>query len=243
MGGCGQTRANAVTTATISVESVSKRFGSHVALDDVSLDVSGGELVIVLGPSGCGKTTLLRTIAGLDVPDRGRILLNDRLAAQDGRSLIAPYRRRVGFVFQDLALWPHLTVRQQLEFVLEPGRYTSTERSSRVQQALDLARIQELGLRYPHQLSGGEQQRAALARALVGEPAVLLLDEPLSSLDSELRSVLRAELARLHDALHLSTVYVTHDRDEAVALGDRVVQMRAGRIIDIGINGSKENRA
>jgi ABC-type Fe3+/spermidine/putrescine transport system ATPase subunit len=232
-----------VTTATISVEHVSKRFGSHVALDDVSLDVSGGELVIVLGPSGCGKTTLLRTIAGLDVPDRGRVLLNGRLAAQDGRSVIAPYRRRVGFVFQDLALWPHLTVRQQLEFVLESGRYPSAERSSRVQQVLDLARIQELGLRYPHQLSGGEQQRVALARALVGEPAVLLLDEPLSSLDPELRSVLRVELARVHEALHVSTVYVTHDRDDAVALGDRVVQMRAGRIIDIGINQSKEYRA
>ena len=232
-----------MTTATISVENVFKQFGSHVALNDVSLDVSGGELIIVLGPSGCGKTTLLRMIAGLDVPDRGRILLNGRLAAQDGRSLIAPYRRRVGFVFQDLALWPHLTVRQQLEFVLESGRCPSPERSSRVQQALELARIQELELRYPHQLSGGEQQRTALARALVGDPAVLLLDEPLSSLDPELRSVLRAELMRLHDGLHLSTVYVTHDRDDAVALGDRVVQMRAGCIIDIGIKKSEENRA
>ncbi len=232
-----------MTTATISVENVSKRFGSQVALNDVSLDVSSGELVIVVGPSGCGKTTLLRLIAGLDVPDRGRILLNGRLAAQDGRSVIAPYRRRVGFVFQDLALWPHLTVRQQLEFVLESGPCPSAERSSRVQQALDLARIQALGLRYPHQLSGGEQQRTALARALVGDPAVLLLDEPLSSLDPELRSALRVELARVHEALHVSTVYVTHDRDDAVALGDRVVQMRAGRIIDIGINSSKENRA
>ena len=146
-------------------------------------------------------------------------------------------------MFQDLALWPHLTVTQQLEFVLASGRYPRDERRSRIQRALDLARLQELGLRYPHQLSGGEQQRAALARALVGDPVILLLDEPLSSLDPELRAALRTELARLHDALRLSTLYVTHDRDDAVALGDRVVQMRAGRVIDVAIDQSKGTRA
>jgi iron(III) transport system ATP-binding protein len=220
-----------VTEALISIKSVTKRFGAHQALAGVSLDVAVGDVVVVLGPSGCGKTTLLRLIAGLDVPDSGEIWLSGSQVAAAGRSMVPPYKRGIGFVFQDLALWPHLSVRGNLDFVLESARVARSERSARAQEVLRLVRIEPLGLRYPHELSGGEQQRVALARALVGKPRVLLLDEPLSSLDPELRATLRAELAQLTRRVNVTAMYVTHDRDDAAALGDRVVQMRDGRII------------
>ena len=217
-------------TAAIELSDVTKRFRSHVALDRVSLQISPGETAVILGPSGCGKTTLLRAIAGLEVPDRGRVLLNGAEVSADGRVVVAPHQRKLGFVFQDLALWPHLTVEGNLGFVLRSARIPRAERRARAQEALRLVRIETLASRYPHDLSGGEQQRVALARAIVGEPRILLLDEPLSSLDPELRSVLRAELAHLRRALDLTVVYVTHDREDAAALATRIIEMQAGRI-------------
>lgn len=205
-------------------------FGSHVALDSVSLEVLPGTAAVVLGPSGCGKTTLLRVIAGLEVPDSGQVVLDGTTVSAGGRAHVPPHRRRLGFVFQDLALWPHLTVRQNLDFVLGSMALSRADQSRRAQNGLALVRIEQLAGRFPHQLSGGEQQRVALARAIVREPRVLLLDEPLSSLDAELRADLRSELARLQRALSLTTVYVTHDREDAAALADCVIEMRAGRI-------------
>ena len=156
-----------------------------------------------------------------------------RVVAEPGRTLVPPHRRGIGFVFQDLALWPHLTVGQNLDFVLGSVRVPRPQRPPRAQQALSLVRIGHLAGRFPHQLSGGEQQRAALARALVGLPRVLLLDEPFSSLDPELRATLRAELRQLQRELQVTMVYVTHDREDAAALADRVVAMRAGRVTSI----------
>jgi len=232
-----------VNPAAISIRNVSKRFSSHQALDGVTLDVAGHESVVILGPSGCGKTTLLRLIAGLEVPDRGEIWLGTVQAASPGRSLLPPYRRQIGFVFQDLALWPHLTVRGNLQFVLGAARLAKDQRDSRVRDALMRVRADGFADRYPHELSGGEQQRVALARALVGNPQLLLLDEPLSSLDAELRSTMRSELARLQRTLALTTVYVTHDPDDAATLADRVVQMRAGRIVAVNDMKRPEDRA
>jgi iron(III) transport system ATP-binding protein len=221
-----------MTSGPVSLRSVTKRFGAHQALVDVSLDAAAGEVVIILGPSGCGKTTLLRVIAGLEVPDRGEIWLDGTRVAYDGHCVVPPHQRGIGFVFQDLALWPHLSVRGNLEFVLESRRIPRAERSARVREALTLVRIERFADRHPHQLSGGEQQRVALARALVGQPRVLLLDEPLSSLDPELRATLRAELAQLQRKVKVTTLYVTHDRGDAAALGGRVVQMREGTVVD-----------
>ena len=222
-----------MSVPAVGVSHVSKRLGVHHALTDVSVDVFPGEAIAILGPSGCGKTTLLRLIAGLEVPDAGTITANGTQVARPGLNLVPPHERGLGFVFQDLALWPHLTVDEHLGFVLEATPVPRAERASRVQRSLDIMRIGRLGGRYPHQLSGGEQQRVALARALVGQPRALLLDEPFSSLDPELRTTLRAELHQLRQELKVTMVYVTHDRDDASALADRVVEIRAGRIISI----------
>jgi iron(III) transport system ATP-binding protein len=229
-----------VNAAAIAITDVSKRFGSHLALDALSLEVAFGEAGVILGPSGCGKTTLLRLIAGLEVPDTGHVILNGTVVATAGRVVVPPYQRQLGFVFQDLALWPHLTVQETLDFVLGSSKLARGDRQRRVQNALALVRIEQLSKRYPHQLSGGEQQRVALARAIVGEPRVLLLDEPLSSLDAELRADMRTELARLQRTLNLTTVYVTHDREDAAVLADCVVQMRAGRVLAIDRNRSRK---
>jgi ABC-type sugar transport system ATPase subunit len=231
-----------LTSTALSVRDISKRFGSHQALDSVSLEVSQSACVVILGPSGCGKTTLLRVIAGLETPDSGEIWMGEAPATVGHRVLVAPHERRIGFVFQDLALWPHFTVRQNLGFVLEAQRVPPADRSSTVEKALRVVRIETLIDRYPHQLSGGEQQRVALARAVVGEPRILLLDEPLSGLDAELRSALRQELARLQRGLQLTTIYVTHDREDATALADSVVEMRGGRIALISDTTRKEQR-
>jgi iron(III) transport system ATP-binding protein len=215
-----------VDTPAIALTEVTKRFGPATALERVSLAVLAGESVVILGPSGCGKTTLLRVIAGLTVPEHGQVVLQGTTVTASGRVLVPPHHRNLGFVFQDLALWPHLTVRQHLEFVLSSAGTPRHERSERVTEALGMVRIGPFADRFPHQLSGGEQQRLALARALVGRPHIVLLDEPLSSLDTELRADLRSERE-----LALTMVYVSHDREDARALASVVVEMRAAKIV------------
>lgn len=222
-----------MSSAFLRLSEVTKRYGDRRAVDRVSIDVTAGESVVVLGPSGCGKTTLLRLIAGLALPDEGDIWLDGRLVASARRNILPPHDRRLGFVFQDLALWPHLTVRKNLDFVTTSLQVPKAERAAKTDEALSLVRLETLADRYPHELSGGEQQRVALARALVGSPRMLLMDEPLSSLDPDLRADLRSELARLQHAVRITMVYVTHDRDDAAALANRVMEMRMGRIATV----------
>ena len=222
---------------------VTKRFRSHVALDDVSLEVGAGTSAVILGASGSGKTTLLRVIAGLETPDSGEVHIGGTLATAARRIIVPPYDRRLGFVFQDLALWPHLDVQATVDFALASTKLARAERTRRAQAALALVRIESLTARFPRELSGGEQQRLALARAIAAEPRVLLLDEPLSSLDPELRAALRTELARLQAALDVTMIYVTHDREDAAVLADAVVEMRAGRITDIRNQNRRQARA
>jgi len=196
----------------------------------VSLDVAEGEVVALLGPSGSGKTTLLRLVAGLDVPDAGEVWISGKCVAAGGQNLLPPQARGIGFVFQDLALWPHLTVDGNLNFVLASARIKRVERQQRINEVLRLVQALPFAKSYPAQLSGGEQQRAAIARALVGRPQLLLLDEPMSSLDSDLKTTLTHELATLQKALKITTVYVTHNREEGTALAHRVVCMNGGRV-------------
>jgi ABC-type sugar transport system ATPase subunit len=217
-------------TPHLSVRQLSRRFGGRLVLDRLSLDVALGRLIVLLGPSGCGKTTLLRVIAGLDQPDAGEVWIAGRQVAAADRNVVPPNLRQIGFVFQDLALWPHMTVEQQLDFVLAAAGTPRSARLARTQEVLALARIEPLSGRRPHELSGGEQQRAALARALVGRPQLLLMDEPFSSLDAELRAAVRADFRRLQREAQVTTVFVTHDRDDAAALADEVVEMRDGRL-------------
>jgi ABC-type Fe3+/spermidine/putrescine transport system ATPase subunit len=221
-----------VRSSFLRVAEVTKSYRDRTAVDRVSLDIAAGEGIVVIGPSGSGKTTLLRIIAGLVVPDSGQIWLDGRVVS-DGTTFVPPHQRRLGFVFQDLALWPHLTVRQNLEFVMQAVKVPKANRSGQARDTLRLVQIDQLSDRYPHELSGGEQQRVALARALVGSPRVLLLDEPLASLDPELRAALRCELRELQRRLELTTIYVTHDREDTAALADRVIEMHSGRVIAV----------
>jgi iron(III) transport system ATP-binding protein len=188
----------------------------------------------MVGPSGSGKTTLLRLLAGLELPDQGEIWLNGRIVARGGRHIVPAHHRCVGFVFQDLALWPHMTVQEHLAFVIGPANLGRGDRSARINETLRLCHLEPLlANRYPHQLSGGEQQRVALARALVGSPRLLLLDEPFASLDPQLREELRSELASLQRQLSVPTICVTHDSADAAVLADRTIEIRGGRIEDI----------
>jgi ABC-type Fe3+/spermidine/putrescine transport system ATPase subunit len=220
-----------VTASVVRLRDITKTYGVRTAVQTLSLDVSAGESVAVLGPSGCGKTTVLRLIAGLERPDRGEIWIDGRQVAADGRNTVPAYERRVGLVFQDLALWPHLNVRDNLAFVVASTALPKEQRAARIGDSFRTCRVDpRLADRYPHELSGGEQQRVALARALVGTPRVLLLDEPFSNLDTDLRVTLRQELAALQRQLQLTTIYVTHEPADATALADRTVVMRDGRI-------------
>ena len=218
---------------SIAVRRVSKRFGTFAALDDVSLDVPNGELVALIGPSGSGKTTLLRIIAGLEAPDAGTILFDDEDATGQHVAL-----RRVGFVFQHYALFRHMTVSENIAFGLRvrPRWLRPSEREirQRVGELLNLVQLDWVADRYPSQLSGGQRQRIALARALAIEPRVLLLDEPFGALDAKVRKELRRWLRRLHDDLRITSVFVTHDQDEALEMADRVVVFNHGRIEQIG---------
>ena len=213
----------------IVVENVSKQFGSFKAVDQVSLEVESGSLVALLGPSGSGKSTLLRLIAGLELPDSGRILLTGKDATYQ-----SVQERNIGFVFQHYALFKHLTVRQNIAFGLEIRKATKTKVKERVEELLDLVQLRGLGNRYPSQLSGGQRQRVALARSLAVEPEVLLLDETFGALDAKVRKDLRAWLRRLHDEVHVTTVFVTHDQEEAMEVSDQVVVMNKGGVEQIG---------
>jgi len=218
---------------SIQIEHVSRRFGSFVALHEVSLSVETGELVALLGPSGSGKTTLLRIIAGLEVQDSGKVLLH----GQDA-SYTHVRARQVGFVFQHYALFDHMTVLDNIAFGLRvrPRSTRPSERAIRdkVHKLLDLVQLSTLAQRYPAQLSGGQRQRVALARALAVDPKVLLLDEPFGALDAKVRRELRRWLRKLHDEVHITSVFVTHDQEEALEIADRVVVMRAGNIEQVG---------
>ena len=213
----------------VRFDQVAKRFGQHVALHDVDLEVQAGECMVLLGPSGCGKTTLLRLLAGLETPDSGRISIGDRVVND-----VPPAQRDIAMVFQNYALYPHMSVFENIAFPLMARRVNSGEIKARV---FDVARRLELTDRLdrrPAQLSGGQQQRVALARAIVRNPVVYLMDEPLSNLDAQLRVHTRAELKRLQQDLGTTTIYVTHDQAEAMTLGRRVAILRSGRIEQIG---------
>lgn len=215
--------------AFLDVMGISKRFGKVTALEDVSVAVEKGSFFSLLGPSGCGKSTLLRTIAGLVQPDRGVVVL-------EGKNITAlpPYRRDVGIVFQDFALFPHMTVYQNIAFGLRMRAVRKDTINTRVGQAVSLAQLEGLEYRRPQHLSGGEQQRVALARALVTEPKVLLFDEPLSQLDAKLRKSVQVWIRGLQRKLQITTIYVTHDQAEALALADVVGVMHNGRIVQKG---------
>ena len=213
----------------VSLRGVSKSFGTVAAVRDVSLEVAPGEFLTLLGPSGCGKTTLLRMIAGLETPERGRILLSQRDVTDD-----PPHRRPVNTVFQHYALFPHRTVAGNVAFGLEMAGRARADIVPRVARALEMVRLSGMGSRRVDQLSGGQRQRVALARAVVLEPEVLLLDEPMSALDRKLREEMRAEVKSLHRRLGTTFVFVTHDQEEALALSDRVVVMNDGVIEQMG---------
>ena len=220
--------------ARLALDGVSKHFargtqGAVAAVRDVSLTVEPGELVTLLGPSGCGKTTTLRIVAGFERPDQGRV----RVDEQDITDL-AVHRRGIGFVFQNYALFPHLTVLENVAYGLRVQRLPEATIRDRTGRVLELVGLPGYERRFPHQISGGEQQRVAVARAVIVEPRLLLFDEPLSNLDATLRVQMRGELLRLQRELRITTIYVTHDQEEAMALSDRIAVMRGGRIVQAG---------
>jgi sulfate/thiosulfate transport system ATP-binding protein len=213
----------------IAVENISKCFGSFQAVDCVNLEISPGSLIALLGPSGSGKSSLLRLIAGLETPDEGRIWLAGRDATHH-----SVRERNIGFVFQNYALFKHLTIRQNIAFGLEIRAVAPANIQTKVTELLDLIQLSDVGDRYPAQLSGGQRQRVALARALAIEPQVLLLDEPFGGVDARVRKDLRAWLRQLHDRSRITTVFVTHDRREAMEIADTIVIMNKGRIEQVG---------
>jgi sulfate transport system ATP-binding protein len=218
---------------TISIRSVEKKFGRYPALNKVDLEIADGELLALLGPSGSGKTTLLRTIAGLEFPDEGQVLFHG-----EDVTYASAAARRVGFVFQQYALFKHMTVAKNIAFGLDvrkgKDKPSKVEIAQRVEDLLKLVELDGLGQRYPSQLSGGQRQRVALSRALAVQPSVLLLDEPFGALDATVRKSLRRELRRVHDATGVTTIFVTHDQEEALELADRVAILNQGRIEQIG---------
>jgi len=211
--------------ALLEIQNVTRRFGDFTAVDNVSIAIESGEFFTLLGPSGCGKTTLLRTIAGFETPDSGRVLLNGEDLS--GRP---PERRPMRMVFQSYALFPHMTVEGNVAFPLQMSRTPASETGGKIAAALEDVRLQGFGKRYPHELSGGQKQRVAIARALVTHPAVLLLDEPLAALDAKLREEMQIELINLQKEVGITFIYVTHDQTEALALSHRIAVMNKGRV-------------
>jgi sulfate transport system ATP-binding protein len=213
----------------IAVRDVRKSFGDFVALDDVSLEIPDGSLTSLLGPSGSGKSTLLRIIAGLEEPDSGTVVIHG-----DDATRLPPQRRGIGFVFQHYAAFKHMTVRDNVAFGMKIRKQPKDRIAARVDELLDVVGLSGYQKRYPYQLSGGQRQRMALARALAVEPRVLLLDEPFGALDAKVRAELREWLRRLHDEVHVTTVLVTHDQEEAMAISDHIAVMDNGRIEQVG---------
>ncbi len=230
-----------MSVGQIILSSITKKFGDTVAVDDVSLQIEGGEFFSLLGPSGCGKTTTLRIIGGFVHPTTGEVYINDELMRET-----PPYRRPVNTVFQNYALFPHKTVAQNIAFGLQMKKISKIEISDAVDRSLDLIQLQGYNERKPNELSGGEMQRVALARALVNEPTILLLDEPLSALDLKLRKQMQFELKALQRKVGITFVYVTHDQGEAMVLSDRIAVMNEGKILQVGtpseIYDSPQNR-
>jgi len=220
----------AVAPNALQLHALTKRYGNILALSEVSLTLDPGRFLVLLGPSGSGKSTLIRCLAGIERPSEGQITLASAPVATQHRH-VPPERRDLAMVFQDFALWPHMTVARNVAFALRRRRTSSTETAQRVSQILSRVGIGHLAERYPHELSGGEQQRVALARALVGRPSLLLFDEPLSSLDANLRERLRIEISTLVREIGASAVYITHDQGEAFALGDEVGVLQDGRLV------------
>lgn len=218
----------------VNIENVSKAYNKIPVIREMSLGIEKGERVVILGPSGCGKTTLLRMIAGFIHPDKGRLIIDGLTVADKRGSIIGPESRQVGMVFQDLALWPHMTGYKNIEFGLKAKKIPKTEIRERINTILEKVQMAQFRNTYPGELSGGQQQRIALARALVTRPKILLLDEPLSSLDTDLRKVLRREILKLQQELAITMIYVTHDREEAFSLATRVVVMEDGKIRKTG---------
>jgi sulfate transport system ATP-binding protein len=214
---------------SILVQHATRRFGNFTALDDVSVEIPSGSLTALLGPSGSGKSTLLRVIAGLERPDAGTVEIDGRDATG-----LPPQRRGVGFVFQHYAAFKHMTVRDNVAFGLKVARRPKAEIRARVDELLELVQLPGLADRYPSQLSGGQRQRMALARSLAVQPSVLLLDEPFGALDARVRKELRAWLRHLHDEVHVTTVFVTHDQEEAMEVADRIVVMNHGQVEQVG---------
>ena len=213
----------------LKLNNVQKKYGSFAAVQDFSLIVNRGEFISLLGPSGCGKTTVLRLIAGYLKPDAGTVLIE-----HEDMTHVPPYRRDIGMVFQSYALFPHMTVEQNVAFGLQRRGVQKDEIKTRVMAALELVRLEGVAGRRPKELSGGQQQRVALARVIVIQPRLLLLDEPLSNLDAKLRRNMQVEIRRLQESLHITTVHVTHDQSEALSLSDRIVVMNQGKIEQIG---------
>lgn len=214
---------------SLSFTGIRKTFGATVALESLDLALQPGELVSLLGPSGCGKTTALRIAAGFEIPDTGIVSISSSDITRT-----PPHKRNMGMVFQSYSLFPNLTVAQNVEFGLRTRKIDKPKRDARVGEMLELVQLGDLGKRYPHQLSGGQQQRVALARALAVQPEVLLLDEPLSALDAKVRATLRDEIRRIQTELKTTTLFVTHDQDEALAISDRIGVMSNGRLEQLG---------
>ncbi len=217
----------------LSIRKLYKAYGSFMAVHGIDLEIPEGELVVLLGPSGCGKTTTLRCVAGLEDISDGTIAIGDTVVSQRGRSL-PPERRQIGMVFQSYAIWPHMTVAENVAFGLKLQRMPKTDTEARVRSALDLVGLSGYAERHVSQLSGGQQQRVALARAMALEPRILLFDEPLSNLDAKLRERMRFELRQIQQRLGITSVYVTHDQQEAMVIADRIVLMRNGHIEQMG---------
>ena len=213
----------------LHLKNVSKLFGETRAVDNVTLDVKSGELFFLLGPSGCGKTTCLRTLAGFYQPDEGELYFGEKLMNN-----VPPHKRNIGMVFQNYALWPHMTVYENVEYGLNIRKLPGNVKKEKVAKVLNIVQMEQYADRNPNQLSGGQQQRIALARALVIEPDLLLLDEPLSNLDAKLRIEMRQEIKRIHSEAVITTVYVTHDQKEALSLADRMAVMKDGKIVQMG---------